>query len=292
MPELPEVEVTRRGLLEQLPGRTIMQISCSAFRLRTEIPCLLLQNHLQQQQILTIDRRAKYLLVRMMSGAVLVIHLGMTGKLGVMPQETMRHKHDHLVLLLDNGTELRFNDSRRFGAIGVWPAAQAAEQEQAFSQKEGIEPFDMAFNPETLFHLAQNRKTPIKSFLMNARLVAGIGNIYANEILFAARVHPLTPVRQLSPEAWQRIIKEGRHILQLAIDAGGSTISDFLGTSGHPGYFQLQLKVYGRKELPCLQCAQPIVKTVLAGRATYYCPHCQPIEPIETPTQFVQPDKL
>jgi formamidopyrimidine-DNA glycosylase len=275
MPELPEVEVTRRGLLEQLPGRTIIELTCSAHRLRTEIPRRLLREHLAQQQILTIDRRAKYLLVRMVSGTVLVIHLGMTGKLGLMPQATVRHKHDHLVLLLDNARELRFNDSRRFGAIAVWPAAEAAEQEGELSCKEGIEPFDKAFNSENLIHLARNRQIPVKSFLMNARLIAGIGNIYANEILFAARIHPLTPARQLSTEAWQQIIEVSRHILEQAIEAGGSTISDFLGASGHPGYFQLQLKVYGRKEAPCPQCAQPIVKTALAGRATYYCPHCQ-----------------
>lgn len=275
MPELPEVEVTRRGLLEQLPGRTIIGLTCSAHRLRTEIPRRLLREHLVQRQILTIDRRAKYLLMRMASGTVLVMHLGMTGKLGLMPQETARHKHDHLVLLLDNAMELRFNDSRRFGAIAVWPAAEAAERERELSCKEGIEPFDKAFNPENLLRLARNRQIPVKSFLMNARLIAGIGNIYANEILFAARIHPLTPVRHLSSEAWQRIIRESRHILQQAIEAGGSTISDFLGASGHPGYFQLQLKVYGRKEAPCPQCAQPLVKTALAGRATYYCPHCQ-----------------
>ena len=275
MPELPEVEVTRRGLLEQLPGRIINHIAWSSHRLRTEIPRRLLQQHIARQQILTIDRRAKYLLFRMASGAILTIHLGMTGKLGLMPQETARHKHDHLVLQLDNGMELRFNDSRRFGAVGVWPATQAAEQERTFSAQEGIEPFGSAFTPEHLFRLAQNRKTPVKSLLMNARLVAGIGNIYANEILFAARIHPLTPATRLSVHAWQRLVTEGRRILQQAIDSGGSTISDFLGASGHPGYFQLQFKVYGRKDLPCPHCAQPVIKTTLAGRATYYCPRCQ-----------------
>lgn len=275
MPELPEVEVTRRGLLEQLPGRTIMEISSSAHRLRAEIPRRLLQEHLTGQQILTIDRRAKYLLLRMTSGAVLVIHLGMTGKLGLIQQETARHKHDHLMLRLDTAMELRFNDSRRFGAIIVWPAVQAIEREREFSSREGMEPFDRAFTAEHLLRLAKGRQIPVKSFLMNTRLVAGIGNIYANEILFTARIHPLTPAAQLPADAWQRLIKEGRRILQQAIDAGGSTISDFLGASGHPGYFQLQFKVYGRKDVPCPECARPIIKIALAGRATYYCPICQ-----------------
>ena len=275
MPELPEVEVTRRGLLEQLPGRIIMHIAWSSHRLRTEIPRQLLREQIAGQQIQTIDRRAKYLLFRMTSGAILVIHLGMTGKLGLMPADTARHKHDHLVLELDNALELRFNDSRRFGAIDVWSAVQAGERERAFSSKEGIEPFGSDFTPEHLLHLAKNRQLPVKSFLMNAKLIAGIGNIYANEILFAARIHPLTPANQLSPKAWQRIITTAKCILQQAIEAGGSTISDFLGTSGHPGYFQLQFNVYGRKDGTCPQCAQSIVKTTLSGRATYYCPHCQ-----------------
>jgi formamidopyrimidine-DNA glycosylase len=126
-----------------------------------------------------------------------------------------------------------------------------------------------------LLHLAKGRQIPVKAFLMNTQLVAGIGNIYANEILFAARIHPLTPVSRLSVDVWQPLITKSRLILQQAIDAGGSTIADFLSASGHPGYFQLQFKVYGRKDAPCPECTRPIVKTALAGRATYYCPHCQ-----------------
>ena len=275
MPELPEVEVTRQGLLRQLPGRTVVGISWSAHRLRTAIPCRFLQEHILGRKILTIDRRAKYLLLRMAGGSVLVIHLGMTGKLGLISKETTRHKHDHLVLSLDDDSEMRFNDSRRFGALAVWPAAQAQADERAFSAREGIEPFSPEFNASSLLRIAGNRKTPVKSLLMNGRLIAGIGNIYANETLFAARIHPLTPANQLTLDDWQRITTEGRRILQQAIDAGGSTIADFLGASGNPGYFQWHFKVYGRKDGPCLHCAQPIVKTTLAGRATYFCPTCQ-----------------
>ena len=277
MPELPEVEVTRRGLLSQLTGRTVVQISWSKHRLRTAIPGRLLEEHILGQAIQTIDRRAKYLLLRMTGGPVLVIHLGMTGKLGLMGRETARHKHDHLVLSLDDGRDLRFNDSRRFGSLAVWPAAAAEAAEFELSAREGIEPFSPGFNAEHLLRLADKRRTPIKSLLMNARLVAGIGNIYANESLFAAGIHPLTPANRLREVEWQRIIIESRRILQQAIDAGGSTIADFLGASGHPGYFQLQFKVYGRKDCPCLHCSQAIAKTALAGRATYFCPSCQPL---------------
>lgn len=277
MPELPEVEVTRRGLLDQIAGRRIIKTRWSAHRLRTAIPRQLLRQHITGQQLQTIDRRAKYLLFRMSTGAVLLLHLGMTGKLGLMRQEIARHKHDHLVLQLDNAMEVRFNDSRRFGSIAVWPASQSTRLEQEFSDCQGVEPFSPEFSPEFLHTFARKRQTPVKTLLMNASLVAGIGNIYANEILFAAGIHPLTPAANLSLPAWGKIVAASRIILQQAIDAGGSTISDFLGSSGHPGYFQLQFNVYGRKDAPCTQCAQRIVKTTQAGRATYHCPHCQPL---------------
>lgn len=275
MPELPEVEVTRRGLLAQLPGRTVIGVAASNYRLRTSIPTRLLLDHISGSKFLTIDRRAKYLLLRMTGGAVLVIHLGMTGKLALMPQSAPRHKHDHLALSLDDDRELRFNDSRRFGLLMVWPAADATDTEHQFSTWEGIEPFAPEFNADQLLNLASRRTMPVKSLLMNSRLIAGIGNIYANETLFAARIHPLTPALLLTRKDWQRIVTEARRILQEAIDAGGSTIADFLGTSGHPGYFQLHFKVYNQEGRPCTSCSHPIVKTTLAGRATYFCPTCQ-----------------
>nr|WP_321465577.1 bifunctional DNA-formamidopyrimidine glycosylase/DNA-(apurinic or apyrimidinic site) lyase [uncultured Desulfobulbus sp.] len=278
MPELPEVEVTRRGLLVQLPGRKVELIECSKHRLRQPLPRALLQSEIVGQQVETVDRRAKYLLVRMNSGAVMLIHLGMTGKLGLMGSEVPRHKHDHLVVRLDNALELRFNDSRRFGSVEVWPAEEAVTREREFSDREGVEPFSRAFSAKNLHVLARTRRIPVKVFLMNGKIIGGIGNIYANEILFAANIHPLRAVHLLSMEEWQRIVKTTRRILQQAIDAGGSTISDFLGTSGHPGYFQLQLQVYGQKGLSCQHCSTPIIKTEVAGRATYFCPRCQPTE--------------
>ncbi len=275
MPELPEVEVIRRELLAQLPGRTIEHIDCSRHRLRTAIPRQLLQQHILGRSIRTVDRRAKYLLIRMHDGASLVIHLGMSGKLTLVDRRTARHKHDHLVLSLDDARDLRLNDSRRFGSVAVWPAAHAEAAERAFSASEGIEPFDAAFNADFLLRIARTRKSSVKALLMHAKLIAGIGNIYANEILFAARIHPLLPACRLTRDDWQKIVIEARRILRQAIDTGGSTISDFLGTSGHPGYFQLQLTVYGRKDAPCTHCRQPIKKTTVAGRATYFCALCQ-----------------
>ena len=285
MPELPEVEVTRRGLLASLPGRRIVAVACSGYRLRSELPRAPLQRHIAGQTIATIDRRAKYLLFRMESGAVLLAHLGMTGKFAVVPVETPPHRHDHLRLGLDDGSEVRYNDSRRFGMIAVWPEAEAAAFEEEFSRGEGVEPLGPDFTADRLLRLAQGRGTPVKALLMNARLIAGIGNIYANETLFAAGIHPLTPAGDLSRNDWQRIVPIAIEILQRAIEAGGSTIADFLGASGNPGYFQLQLNAYGRKGLPCIHCGRAIEKTELAGRATYHCPACQPAPRARRPGQ-------
>lgn len=279
MPELPEVEVTRRGLLPLLIGRTVTAARSSGLRLRAPIPDRLLAAHIVGRCIHAIDRRAKYLLLRMDDGAMLVIHLGMTGKLGLMTGETPRHIHDHLLLSLDDDSELRFNDSRRFGTVIVWPAAEAAPAEQRFSAREGVEPLGDRFHADHLLRLAHRRRVPVKSLLMNSRLIAGIGNIYANETLFAARIHPLTPAGDLKLEDWQRIVREARRILRQAIEAGGSTIADFLGASGHPGYFQHSFNVYGRDNQPCPVCSHPILKIKVAGRATYLCPACQPLHP-------------
>ncbi len=275
MPELPEVEVTRRGLLPHLPGRKITRISWSNKRLRTPIPRKLLSSAIAGDRVHTVDRRAKYLLIRMAGGSVLVLHLGMTGKIGLFPGDAPRARHDHLRLLLENGMEMRFNDSRRFGSILVWPAEHAAELEERFNRGKGIEPFSAEFTGTTLKHLANNRRQPVKSFLMDSRRIAGIGNIYANEILFAAGIFPETSVNRISSLQWQAIATHCQEILTRAIEAGGSTISDFIGSSGAPGYFQLQLQVYGRAGDPCACCTTLIEKSKTGGRATFFCPRCQ-----------------
>ncbi|HHL33354.1 MAG TPA: bifunctional DNA-formamidopyrimidine glycosylase/DNA-(apurinic or apyrimidinic site) lyase [Desulfobulbaceae bacterium] len=275
MPELPEVEVTRRGLLPHLPGKKITRISWSNKRLRTPIPRKLLRDAIAGEQVRTVDRRAKYLLVRMMSGSVLILHLGMTGKIGLFPGGAPRARHDHLRLLLENGMEMRFNDSRRFGSILVWPAEHAVELEERFNKGKGIEPFSTEFTGDTLKGLAEKRRQPVKTFLMDSRLVAGIGNIYANETLFAVGIFPETPVNHITEAQWQAIAVHCQEILSRAIEAGGSTISDFIGSSGAPGYFQLQLQVYGRAGDPCSRCGAPIEKRKTGGRATFFCPRCQ-----------------
>ena len=282
MPELPEVEVTRLGLLPYIPTQTITNIWWSGKRLRTTMPTQLLQSSIKQQVITTIDRRAKYLLFRMRNSAVLVIHLGMTGKLSLLEKDIPKAKHDHLALLLNNGKEIRFNDSRRFGSVTVWPPDGAEEMERFFSAKEGIEPLGDQFTPQSLFALASNKKLAVKPFLMNSKYVAGIGNIYANETLFKAGIHPTTPAQHITKQQWGKIVEAAKSTLKQAIEAGGTTISDFLGSSGQPGYFQLQLNVYGKKNVPCPQCKTPVIKTELAGRATFFCPQCQLLQQLTT----------
>jgi formamidopyrimidine-DNA glycosylase len=277
MPELPEVEVTCQGLRPHLLGRSILTVRSSGKSLRQPIPEDLLRRCLCGNTMLVVERRAKYVLIRLKDGAVLVIHLGMTGKLGVFPMDTESAKHDHLVLTLDNEMELRFNDARRFGSVVIWPADETEELEQVFLARQGIEPFSAEFSGAGLQELAKKCSLPMKSFLMDSRRISGIGNIYANEILFAAGLHPLCPANTLSEEQWQKVATCAVRILKQAIAAGGSTISDFLGASGQPGYFQLQLAVYGKKGEDCPRCGEEIAKEVIGGRATFFCAQCQPV---------------
>lgn len=275
MPELPEVEVTRLGLIPHLPGQKISKAKTSGKKLRTTTPRKPLNEIICHNTIKTIDRRAKYLLIRMIDGSVLLIHLGMTGKLGIFEATRKTAKHDHLILELENGMSLRFNDSRRFGSIDVWPGKHADSKEEELDRHLGIEPLSKHFTGKKLQELARNRKMPIKNFLMDARTVAGVGNIYANETLFLCSIHPTTTVDMLLLSQWESIATTCKQVLLQAIQSGGSTISDFIGSSGKPGYFQLQLNVYGRKGEKCKICNTTIEKIVIGGRASFFCPICQ-----------------
>jgi formamidopyrimidine-DNA glycosylase len=276
MPELPEVEVTRLGLIPFLPGRKIVKITSSSKRLRAPIPRNMLAHHIKGNKITSIDRRAKYLLFRITGGSTMVLHLGMAGKLSYISASEPPAKHDHLRVLLDNTMEGRFNDSRRFGTILVWPPDKAKMCEKNFSDRIGVEPLSNGFSVAYLIEKSRNKRLPIKNFLMDSRIIAGIGNIYANEILFEAALNPETPAGELATGNWQAIIQSTKRILKKAIKSGGSSISDFLTTSGNPGYFQVHFKVYNRGGEKCLHCPSSVAKIVLGGRATYFCPACQP----------------
>lgn len=255
-----------------------MKISHSNKRLRLPMPRKLLAEHVLDNTIITIDRRAKYLLFRFAGGSTMVIHLGMTGKLGLIPKQTSPARHDHLRLQLDDGMELRFNDSRRFGCVIVWPPAEAETLETVFSSRIGVEPLSNNFKASYLLQQSRSKKMAVKNFLMDSRVLAGVGNIYANEILFYSSIHPQTPAHTLDQRQWNRVIASTRRILKKAIRAGGSTISDFLGSSGNPGYFQVHFNVYDRAGEKCTKCKNTAIrKSVVGGRATFFCPQCQPL---------------
>ena len=273
MPELPEVEVVRQGIMPLVCGRRVERIATSGKALRVPGDGPAFRRKLEGHCITGVARRAKYLLFSFEHGVLLVIHLGMTGRLGLFPVAAPHARHDHLRFLLDNGFEMRFNDTRRFGSVQCFSADELASRD-LFADL-GPEPLSEDFSAAYLADRARGRRLPVKSFLMDNRVVVGLGNIYANEILFAAAIHPLTPAGALDRRQWRAVVKAIRTVLARAIKAGGTTIADFVNASGRPGYFQLELAVYGREGAPCRNCRHSIERTVLAGRATYLCPSCQ-----------------
>jgi len=275
MPELPEVEVIRQGLLPLVKGRKIAGFGSSGKRLRTEVPEECIGERLVGAVITGIERKAKYLLFTFDSGDLLTIHLGMTGRLTIFPAETPPARHDHLFFLLDNGRELRFNDTRRFGSVQCFKNAEKTQALRRLFATTGPEPFSAQCTPAYLHARARNRSQAVKTFIMNSAILAGVGNIYANESLFAAGIHPATPAGTLTPKQWQLLLDKIRDILNWAIACGGSTISDFQNAGGQSGYFQINFRVYGRRQKPCVRCSTPLAREVIGGRASYFCPRCQ-----------------
>jgi len=270
MPELPEVETVRRGIAPHLTGQTVVAVIVRQPRLRWPVPEALAAR-LPGQTIQSVERRAKYLLLRTAAGTA-ILHLGMTGRLRLLPKDTPLQKHDHADLVLASGYCLRFNDSRRFGAV-LW-TAEPPEQHPLL-QTLGPEPFDAAFSGAWLHQRAQGRTLAVKPFIMDHHIVVGVGNIYASEALFAAGINPLRPAGQVTLAEHERLAEAIRDILGEAIRQGGTTLRDFVGGEGEPGYFRQQLCVYDRYQLPCRACGELIDRCRLGQRSTYYCPHCQ-----------------
>ncbi len=276
MPELPEVEVICRGLQSHILERSILTIRCSGKKLRTPIACREMNDELCGGKIVNLTRRAKYLVMKTDKGSGLIIHLGMTGNLGIFPAGSPEKSHDHVCWLLDNNTELRYNDTRRFGSIRLLSLKNGKTEEREFFSAIGPEPLSRACSTAYLMQQATRRKQPVKSFLMDSHMVAGIGNIYANEALYRAHIHPQQPASSLSARDWKRLLIVLRKTLRHAIDCGGSTISDFVNASGEGGYFQMNFLIYGKTGEPCARCNTPIEKIQLSGRASFFCPCCQP----------------
>ena len=223
------------------------------------------------QRIVRVGRRAKYLLLGLESGTLL-LHLGMSGNLRVVPAATPRVPHDHFDLVLDSGRALRFNDPRRFGSL-VYTSGEAGAH--PLLERLGPEPFSKAFDADYLYRITRRRRVAIKQLLMNSQLVVGVGNIYASEALFRARLRPGRAARSLTRADAARLVRAVRAVLRQAIRSGGTTLRDYLGADGAPGYFRQRLYVYERRGKPCRRCGSPVRAMTQGQRSTYYCPTCQ-----------------
>ena len=269
MPELPEVETTRLGLLPRLQGRTLTSMVVRNPRLRWPVPADL-EARLQGQVLKSLDRRGKYLLFDFGSVTQLV-HLGMSGSLRFTLPDEPAALHDHIDWLFDDGTLLRLRDPRRFGAV-LWTEDVARHPLLAHL---GPEPLTAEFDAAYLHAQCQRRQTSIKQVIMDAQVVVGVGNIYASESLFHAGIRPTVSARRLTRPASARLSAAIKQVLTAAIAAGGSSLRDYVRSSGELGYFQLQTRVYDREGMPCKVCATPIRRIVQGQRASFYCPGCQ-----------------
>jgi formamidopyrimidine-DNA glycosylase len=276
MPELPEVEVIRRGLAARLVGRRFLAVTASDKPLRQQSPLSRLKARLPGNRLRAVKRKGKYLLFILEDGSTLLVHLGMTGRLMVgKPADLAALPHVHLKIVLENGLELVFQDVRRFGQVLLFPPGVPLKP----LEQVGRDPFSRSVTATWLAAEAKGRTRPLKNFLLDGRILAGLGNIYACEILFAAGLHPETPAGHLSLKEWERVLKETRRILAKAIRRGGTTVNDYLNSYGETGLFQLELMVYGRGGEPCRVCGVPIRRLVQAGRSTFFCPACQKPKP-------------
>jgi formamidopyrimidine-DNA glycosylase len=268
MPELPEVEVTRRGLALELAGRVISGVAVREPRLRWPVPRDVLA--LAGRTVRSIERRGKYLLVDCGDGH-LILHLGMSGSLRMLAAETPAGKHDHFDLLLGDRM-LRLRDPRRFGAV-LWTTGEITAH--PLLAHLGVEPLSRALHAARLYQLTRVHRAPIKQFLMDGRRIVGVGNIYANESLFRAGINPRRPANRLSREKSKKLSAAIKHTLRAAIRAGGSSLRDFVGADGAAGYFQQRYWVYDRGGQKCRRCGSLIRRFVQGQRSTYYCPTCQ-----------------
>jgi len=268
VPELPEVETTRRGLAALVEGERIDKVIVRNPNLRWPVD---LPDGIAGQTIERISRRAKYLIFELQRGC-LIVHLGMSGNLRVVPVGAAYRKHDHVAWRLASGSELRLHDPRRFGSVH-WHSAEPLTH--WLLANLGVEPLANEFNGAYLKAQAAKRRAPVKNFIMDAHVVVGVGNIYANEALFLAGIRPSLRVNRLPLIAWDRLAHAIREVLLEAIRLGGTTLRDFVKQDGNPGYFTQSLNVYGRQGEPCRRCATPLTGCRIGQRATTYCRSCQ-----------------
>ncbi|HEY3569834.1 MAG TPA: bifunctional DNA-formamidopyrimidine glycosylase/DNA-(apurinic or apyrimidinic site) lyase [Thermoanaerobaculia bacterium] len=273
MPELPEVEVLRRSLEPHLLGDRIERVEVRNPSLREPVDVPRLRRAARGKEIVTLRRRSKYLLIDLEGGWTVIVHLGMSGRLTLAPEEAEIEPHEHVAFHLRSGRRLRLRDPRRFGVVFAVRTAELADDPHFAAL--GPEPLEPELSGEVLANAAAGRRGPVKAFLMDAGVVVGVGNIYASESLHRAGIHPGRPVSRISRRSWDRLAAAAVAVLRQAISQGGTTLNDFADGEGRSGYFQVSLTVYDREGEPCLTCGRPVRRIVQAGRSTYYCPGCQ-----------------
>jgi formamidopyrimidine-DNA glycosylase len=284
MPELPEVEITRRGLLPLL-NQTVKNVVIRNASMRWPIPAHLPET-LINQKLISLNRRAKYILAEfeaapgndIAKSGTLLLHLGMSGRISLLDRNYPPEKHDHFDIAFGDGRVLRLRDPRRFGAV-LWAGLQP--NNHALLSALGPEPLGDEFNAKYLHNELKSRSAAIKVAIMDSHLVVGVGNIYASESLFRARIHPETPAKNLILKQCEKLVAEIKLTLNAALDAGGSSISDFFGADGNPGYFQQEYFAYGRTDEPCKVCSKPIKCIRLGQRSTFFCQSCQKLQNIK-----------
>jgi len=269
MPELPEVETTRRGIEPHLVGQAIKQLTIHNPHLRWPVPAQV--HKLQNATVTSVGRRGKYILINVPAGTA-IVHLGMSGSLRICNASEPRRKHDHIEISLASGAVMRFHDPRRFGCF-LWQAVD--EPTHSLLDKLGPEPLSDDFNGDYLFKATRKRQVAIKNLIMNSTIVVGVGNIYASESLFMARIRPARAARRITRKEAQLLADVIKQVLQRSITQGGTTLRDFVNSDGNPGYFAQSLQVYGREAEPCRVCDTPVKQKVIGQRSTFYCSVCQ-----------------
>lgn len=269
MPELPEVETSRRGIAPHIEGCELQQVIVRNAHLRWPVPTEELRA-LQGLELQQVSRRGKYLRLHFATGYIL-IHLGMSGSVRIVTAQQPAAKHDHLDLIFANGNILRLNDPRRFGCC----LFQADDEEHALLQSLGPEPLSETFNADYLFRRSQGKSQAVKAFIMDSHEVVGVGNIYASESLFRAGIHPKRAAGRISQPRYEKLVTAIKTVLAEAIEQGGTTLRDFVGSDGKPGYFKQELQVYGREGEDCPHCGNPVKRITLGQRSTFYCGQCQ-----------------
>jgi formamidopyrimidine-DNA glycosylase len=270
VPELPEVETTRAGIEPHVKGSVVREVIVRRHDLRQPVSPDL--DTITGKPVVSVSRRSKYLLLEIAGGGTVMIHLGMSGSLRVIPPASAWKTHDHVGITTSNGKQLRFHDPRRFGVFLLVHGDPAAHPLLAGL---GPEPLEDGFTPECLRAACAGRSAPIKQVIMDAKVVVGVGNIYASESLFRAGILPKTPAKRVSGPKLARLVTAIRGVLSDSIREGGTTLRDFLNSDGEPGYFRQRLFVYERKGEPCRVCGTAIRHAVLGQRSTYWCPKCQ-----------------